>query len=116
MPAAPVQSPPVLLCRFGDLDDPGSKGFDDVEGEAPFFIVKRNGSMFGFRNHCPHYGAPLDWKPDAFLNRERDLILCSMHGALFDIASGMCVRGPCPGLALTPVNILVEDGMVWLKR
>ena len=103
-----------VLCRLDELDDPGAKGFEDVAGEPPFFVVRRGGRVFGYRNRCPHYGAPLDWRPDAFLSLERDLILCSMHGALFGIEDGVCVRGPCPGLALEPVAVDVADGEVRL--
>ena len=103
-----------LLCRLDEIEDPGSRGFEDVPGEAPLFVVRRGGEVFAYRNVCPHYRAPLDWKPDAFLTRDRRLILCSMHGALFDIANGVCVEGPCPGQALTAVSVTVTGGRVYL--
>lgn len=103
-----------LLCRLDEIEDPGSRGFEDVADEAPLFVVRRGDEVFAYRNVCPHYGAPLDWKPDAFLTRDRRLILCSMHGALFDIASGACVEGPCPGQALTAVPVAVRGGKVYL--
>ncbi len=103
-----------LLCRLDEIEDPGSRGFEDVADEAPLFVVRRGGEVFAYRNVCPHYGAPLDWKPDAFLTRDRRLILCSMHGALFDIASGLCVEGPCPGQALNAVPVAVRGGKVYL--
>lgn len=102
------------LCRLDEIEDPGSRGFEDVPGEPPFFVVRRGGQAFAYRNVCPHYRAPLDWKPHAFLARDRRLILCSMHGALFDIASGVCVEGPCPGEALTAVPVAVREGGVYL--
>lgn len=108
---------PVFLCRLGELDDPGSKGFENVDGQEPFFVVRRGEQVFAYRNVCPHYGAPLDWKPDAFLSYDRDFILCSMHGALFNIEDGMCVDGPCPGQALNQVNVGVDgDGIFLLSN
>ncbi len=102
------------LCRLDEIEDPGSRGFDDIEGEAPFFVVRRGDDAFAYRNSCPHYGAPLDWKPHAFLSVDKTRILCSMHGALFGIEDGACVAGPCPGDLLARVEIDVADGTVFL--
>lgn len=107
-------SVPVFLCRLDELADPGSKGFETIAGEKPFFLVRRGAEVFGYRNNCPHYGAPLDWKPDAFLSYDKDMILCSMHSALFNIDDGICVDGPCPGQGLEPVPLELKDGSVYL--
>ncbi|MGH8307649.1 MAG: Rieske (2Fe-2S) protein, partial [Gammaproteobacteria bacterium] len=53
-----------------------------------------------------------NWKADAFLTRDKSLIMCSAHGALFAPASGACVAGPCLGHALDAVTVEVHDGMV----
>lgn len=105
---------PVFLCRLADLEDPGSKGFEEIAGQKPFFVVRRGADVFGYRNFCPHYGAPLDWKPDTFLSYDKDMILCSMHSALFNIDDGICVDGPCPGQGLERVSIELKDGGVFL--
>ncbi len=104
----------VVLCRLDDLDDPGTKGFEKIDGQAPFFVVRRGDAVFGYRNFCPHYGAPLDWKPDAFLSYDRAHILCSMHGALFGIQDGICIKGPCPGDALEQVDLQIKNGNICL--
>ena len=104
----------IFLCRLDEIGDPGSKGFEKIDGQEDFFVVRRGDAVFGYRNSCPHYGAPLDWKPDAFLSFEKDSILCSMHGALFTIDEGMCIDGPCPGQALESVNVDIRDGQLFL--
>ena len=104
----------ILLCRVDEIDDPGSKGFDNIESRDPFFLVRRGGEIYSYRNFCPHYGAPLDWKPDAFLSYEKDQILCSMHGALFNIDDGKCTDGPCPGQRLEAVKTEISDGEIYL--
>ena len=53
-------SAPVFLCRLDEMEDPGSKGFENIDGEKPFFLVRRGDEVFAYRNSCPHYGAPLD--------------------------------------------------------
>ena len=107
---------PVFLCRLDEMEDPGSKGFENIDGEKPFFLVRRGGEVFGYRNSCPHYGASLDWKPDAFLSYDRDMILCSMHSALFNIDDGRCVDGPCPGQKLEPVALDIREDGIFLAR
>ena len=52
---------------------------------------------------------------DRFLNRERTLILCSTHGALFRIEDGYCVDGPCDGEWLERLDLEVRDGEVYLR-
>jgi nitrite reductase/ring-hydroxylating ferredoxin subunit len=105
---------PVFLCRLDDIEDPGSKGFEQIDGEKPFFVVRRGTDVFAYRNSCPHYGAPLDWKPDAFLSYEKDRILCSMHSALFNIDDGVCTDGPCPGQALEKRDVEIVEGGIYL--
>jgi nitrite reductase/ring-hydroxylating ferredoxin subunit len=39
-----------------------------------------------------------------------------MHGALFEIDSGLCVSGPCAGKALRPLPVRVERGYVMLEE
>lgn len=104
----------VVLCRFDELADPGSREFKWGTGIWPleFFAVRKGGQVRGFVNRCPHAGNPLNWQPDRFLNGDGDRILCNSHGALFRIDDGMCVGGPCPGEALEPVPLRVEDDRV----
>ncbi|HLS97706.1 MAG: Rieske (2Fe-2S) protein [Porticoccaceae bacterium] len=104
----------LRLCALADVPDNGSLGFGDGSTDS-VFAVRRGGEVHVYRNRCPHAGAPLNWMPHRFLDRTREHIICSAHGALFDIASGACVAGPCPGQSLTPVAFEVrDDGELWL--
>jgi nitrite reductase/ring-hydroxylating ferredoxin subunit len=67
-------------------------------------------------NHCPHAGFPLNWTPDGFLAPDLPLILCVMHGALFEIDTGTCIAGPCPGLRLRALPVRVQRGYVMLEE
>ena len=108
------------LCRFADIPDGGARGFA-VEGPGfvqRIIVARRGGAVYGYVNSCPHAGTMLDWRPDQFLSLDRTMILCATHGALFEIASGVCIAGPCTGDRLTPVAIelgrehLREAGLV----
>ncbi len=74
------------------------------------FVVRRDGSVFGYVDRCPHMGLPLAQKLDDYV--VGSLIACSWHGALFDVESGACRGGPCPGTALTPWPVRVEEGQI----
>ena len=55
------------------------------------------------------------WRKDAYLNGDCSRIVCSAHGAQFDIATGLCLLGPCLGQSLTRVPLAVDtDGNVFL--
>ena len=108
---------PEPLCRFDDLVDGKSRGFDPLgEGRDTMFVVRRGEKLHAWRNHCPHYDrARMAWKKDEFLDPSGERIMCFAHGALFDIVSGGCVLGPCLGQNLTPVEIELRNGRVWVK-
>ena len=106
-----------VICPLHELADPGAKGFTMGEGDWPLrgFVVRRGGGVHAYVNHCPHAGFPLNWQPDAFLAPEVPLILCVMHGALFELDSGLCVSGPCAGRSLRGLPVRVARGYVMLE-
>ena len=89
------------------MKDPGSKGMSvDRNGKMmEAFVIKKEGRFFAYINHCPHTGVPLDWMPDQFLNLEQSYIQCAMHGALFEIETGLCVYGPCINRRLESLSL-----------
>ncbi len=100
------------LCRLDEIADPGSKGFERENGSI--FIVRRGMEVAGYVNSCPHTGGPLDWVEGQFLDRSGQLIVCATHGALFRLADGHCIAGPCAGDRLTPVALSLRDGVIYL--
>jgi nitrite reductase/ring-hydroxylating ferredoxin subunit len=109
-----VTVPPRVLCALSDIAEPGSRGFtlDTQEGPLEIFVVRAGGGIYGYVNVCPHAGTPLDWKPDEFLTADRSLIQCATHGALFTIATGKCVRGPCRGAQLESVPLYTKNDKI----
>ena len=89
------------------MEDPGSKGMSiDRNGKVmEAFVIKKEGRFFAYINHCPHTGVPLDWVPDQYLNLDQSYIQCAMHGALFEIETGLCVYGPCINRRLESVPL-----------
>lgn len=99
------------LCHINDITDPGAKGFKikQKRAERLVFLVKKEGQVYAYENHCPHAGINLEWQEDDFLDINKEHIQCSVHGALFQIENGDCMGGPCNGEGLTPASINVDD-------
>ena len=97
----------LTMRDLGQMADPGSKSTSvDRNGKlSEAFVIKQAGRFFAYINHCPHTGAPLDWVPDQFLNLDQSYIQCAMHGALFEIETGLCVYGPCINRRLESVPL-----------
>ena len=110
-----MQTTALTVCAFEDLQANGARGFAYLlqNGEHREGFVIRDGSLIvAYRNVCPHAGNLLNWKPHAFLTRNKDQIMCSVHGAVFEIETGLCTGGPCPGHSLTPLRVEIVDGLV----
>jgi nitrite reductase/ring-hydroxylating ferredoxin subunit len=99
----------IFLCRLDELPDGESRGFDPWrEGQDSVLLVRRAEAVYGWRDACPHHGGtPMAWRKDAYLNADRTRIVCSAHGAQFDIETGACTLGPCLGLSLQAVTLSV---------
>lgn len=111
-PGAPPAG--TKLCRLDELPSFGTRGFlfgEDVN-RFDMFVVWRGGKLNAYVNDCPHAHTPLDFMPDRFLNLEQSHLLCATHGALFRIADGHCVAGPCKGRRLTPVPVHLVDDVI----
>ena len=109
LPAPPLRA----LCRLDDIPEGGSRGFGPAPGGfTGLFAVRRGGQVVVYVNSCPHIGAPLDWVPGRFLSLDGTRIICALHGAEFEIDSGLCTSGPCQGDRLEPVMIQIKDGML----
>jgi len=96
--------------RITDIPENGSKGFT-CNGEK-FFAVKKQNTVYIYKNFCPHIGVALEWIEDEFLDSSGTMIQCANHGALFVIESGACVAGPCSGQKLRAVNFSIAEDII----
>ncbi|NIE67160.1 Rieske (2Fe-2S) protein [Burkholderia sp. Ax-1719] len=107
----------MYLTDLDALPQPCSRGFDPHgAGQATLFVVHHASGVRAWRDACPHYGdTPMAWRKDAWLDAGGRHIVCHAHGALFDIESGVCIKGPCLGQRLTPVPLHIDkDGRVFV--
>ena len=108
----------TILCHLEDIEDGGSAGFtSQVDGKLLMLLAVRKGKdVFVYVNSCPHIGVPLDFHAGKFLSRDQEHIICSTHGALFQIENGLCVSGPCRKAYLKPVVVSVEESSVLIEE
>lgn len=107
------------LANSKQLKEGAAKEFDISVDDTTLagFVLRFDGELHAYVNHCPHLGVPLNWQPDTFMSLEATHIQCSTHGALFNPDDGLCVSGPCRGQSLTKLNIETDaDGSVYLVR
>lgn len=106
----------VTICvgNLADLADPGCLEFQWGAGPVPRrgFLVRRGERVYAYVNACPHARRPLNWQPGRFLDPSGQHILCTGHGALFEVETGLCVAGPCPGTGLRSLSVRIERGSV----
>lgn len=98
------------LCRLEDIPNGAARGFRSSPArDGIIFVVRRSDQVFAYRDECPHEGSPLAWCRDEYLSPDGERIVCSGHGAEFEIASGLCLRGPCVGQYLVRVPVRVDS-------
>jgi nitrite reductase/ring-hydroxylating ferredoxin subunit len=109
---------PIFLCRTDELADPGTRNvvLGEGEEELDIVIVQTNGTRHAYVNSCPHQFIPLETFPNHFLTEDKKNLVCSGHGALFELATGACVRGPCLGQSLDRLHIEEADGGIYLSE
>lgn len=107
-----------LLCRLDELAPSGCREFRLGVGDWPLrgFVVRVADEVRAYVNRCPHLRYALNYLPDEFLSCDRSLILCAMHGAVFEKQTGLCVSGPCLGHSLVALPVRIEADRVLLGQ
>jgi len=105
-----------VICALTELGDPGTREFTMGRGDWPLrgLVVRRGAEVHAFVNRCPHAAHRLNLRPHEFLTPDRTLLLCNSHGALFEITTGLCIAGPCPGAHLRRIPLELAHGYVLL--
>ena len=107
---------PEPLCASTDLAERGRAWVWDVlqyGRPARAFALRFDGAVVAYLNRCVHVPTEMDWQPGEFLDIDRRWILCSIHGASYEPASGRCVGGPCGKGRLTTVPVQERGGQVY---
>ena len=106
------------ICDFNRLAELSCKEFtvnNDTSPEDGFLIYYKK-HCYAYKNSCPHTGANLNWQEGQFFSFDGHFLQCSLHGALFEPTSGLCVRGPCLGQSLMPITVVIENDNVFVSE
>jgi nitrite reductase/ring-hydroxylating ferredoxin subunit len=107
---------PLLLCPSDELKERGQAFVFDVMqyGEpARAFVLRFDGQVVAYLNRCLHVPTEMDWQYGEFLDGDKEFIICSIHGAVYEPATGRCAGGPCGRGKLTVIEVTERDGHVY---
>lgn len=88
----------IALCKSADLVDGGlAVPFDVVyQGQSCWaFAVRFEGAVHAYLNRCAHVAMEMDFQPNRFFDTTGRWLVCAIHGALYQPATGACMSGPC---------------------
>lgn len=77
--------------------------------ERSVMVLLTTAGPRAYVNRCPHIGTPLDLVEGRVWTHDRQHLICATHGALFEPATGLCIKGPCLGQSLEPVPLQLAD-------
>ena len=107
---------PLPLCASGELKERGQAFVFDVLqwGEpARAFVLRYDGQVVAYLNRCLHVPTEMDWQYGEFLDGDKEFIMCSIHGAVYEPRTGRCAGGPCGRGKLTAIDAFERDGQVY---
>ena len=101
----------------GELVHGATKKFTMRRGGRDFeaLLVNYQGTHYAYVNRCPHTGITLDWVNNQFFSADQRYIMCATHGAVFEPPSGECIWGPCVGLSLQSLPIVIDNGEIYAR-
>lgn len=107
----------IVVCRADALGEKQTAKFRIGRGKQARegFVIRHEGLVHAYRNECRHVAMTMDWVENRFLTRDGCWIQCATHGALYEIASGLCVAGPPSGQHLKRLPVAEEDGNVVVR-
>lgn len=76
------------------------------------FLINYQGKYHAYINRCRHMTTPLDFVRYQFFTEDGKQLICLTHGAIYQPETGLCVDGPCKGLSLYRLPVLVDQGDV----
>jgi nitrite reductase/ring-hydroxylating ferredoxin subunit len=76
------------------------------------FVIRHNGTVYGYLNRCAHVPIELDWAEGEFFESSKLYIMCQTHGAIYTPDTGVCAGGPCKGGRLRPLAVSEAGGAI----
>lgn len=106
-----------LICNSNELQSGGTGLKFTLKSETqqvPAFVIRFEGTVYGYLNRCAHLMLELDWDDAEFFDTSGEYLICSNHGAMFEPHTGLCMNGPCYGASLAAISVTERDDKVVL--
>ena len=107
---------PLPLCASDALEERGKAVvFDVMQWRRPerAFVLRFDGEVHAYLNRCAHVPTEMDWQEGEFLDGDKQYIMCSIHGAVYDPKTGRCVTGMCGRMGLTKLRVEEREQQVY---
>ncbi|MFD2816250.1 Rieske (2Fe-2S) protein [Paracoccus aerius] len=85
-------APGTRVCPLAQVAGVLSLSVVTDKGSFPL-LVTQAGGLRAYVNACPHQYLPLDYRSDQLLSADGTMLMCSAHGARFDISTGAALGG-----------------------
>lgn len=105
------------VCASRELAEEACRVIDiEFKGESASAIVLRyRGRAYAYLNRCVHMVRRLDCEHPRLFDPASKLLRCSMHGLVFDPASGDCLSEICAGKRLCALKLVEADGSILFR-
>ena len=106
--------PRIELASRQELQE-GETKLISVDGEPPFksiILVKSDANYRAYWNICQHIAIPLDGGLGK-LPLVDGYLVCSTHGAKYEVSDGNCIKGPCSGERLPAIELEITEETVF---
>lgn len=103
-------APGTPICAIAEITAVHPRTVTTGRGEFPLLVLRTTAGFRAYVNACPHQYLPLNYRGDNLLSADGTMLLCTGHGARFDIDTGRAIEGADCGL--DPVPVEQRDGML----
>lgn len=93
----------TMICREDAITDAQPVTITTERGSFPLIVVRLGAEWRAYVNACPHQYLPLDYRSDRVVSADGTMLLCSGHGARFDMLTGAAIDGAECGLDAVPI-------------
>lgn len=106
----------LLVCDSAELADHQHRIIPLLFDKAPqtAIVLRHRGQVYAYLNQCVHMVRRLDCMHDAVFDAQQGHLRCSMHGIVFDPASGESLSVLCSGERLERLRSAEVDGQVFI--
>jgi nitrite reductase/ring-hydroxylating ferredoxin subunit len=100
------------VCDLNTIGRVATMSVQSDKGAYPLLLVRDGEKIRAYVNACPHQYLPLDHRGDQLLSADGRMLMCTAHGARFDLRTGEAINGADCGLDAVPVKIVGDTLLI----